>query len=102
VQRVANRFAAFGTPFAGELQNSGVNTSAPIAALYFLKQGIEHRINPLAPEVALPKLLRNILFFSADLALTAQLFETACDFLGAVPACELVFKADNAVWELMA
>jgi hypothetical protein len=93
---------AFGTPFTGELQTSGVNTAAPIAALYFLTQGTEHRINPIAPEVALRKLLRNILFFAADSILTVQVFRAACDFLAAVSASELVFKPDNAVWELVA
>jgi hypothetical protein len=102
VQCVDGRYTAFGTPFCGELQTSGFNISAPIAALYFLEQGTEHRINPLAPEVALRKLLRNILYFATDSALTTQVFQTACDFLAAVPACELVFRPDDAVWELMA
>ena len=102
VRRVDGRYTAFGTPFTGELNASGENAAAPVAALYFLTQGAEHRINPLAPEAALRKLLRNILFFAADSALTARIFQVACDFLAAVPANELVFKPDHGVWELVA
>ncbi len=46
--------------------------------------------------------MRNILFFAADPALTARVFQVACDFLAAVPARELIFKPDPGVWELLA
>lgn len=102
VERVDGRYTAFGTPFTGEFGTAGANAAAPIAALYFLTQGPEHRIKPLAPAVALRKLMRNILFFAADAALTARVFQTACDFLAALPARELVFRPDGGVWELVA
>jgi hypothetical protein len=101
VRLVDGRYTAFGTPFTGELNMSGANAAAPVAALYFLKQGTEHRINPIPPELALRKLLRNILFFAADSALTAQVFQVACAFISALPASELIFRPDNAVWELL-
>ena len=102
VARVAGRYTAFGTPFTGELNVAGANAAAPVAALYFLRQGGEHRSAPLAPAVALRKLLRNILFFATDPVLTARVFQVACDFLAAVPARELIFKPDDGVWELVA
>lgn len=101
IRRVDGRYTAFGTPFSGELATAGENAAAPVAALYFLTQGPEHRIDPLAPEAALRKLLRNILFFATDAALTARVFQVACDFLAAVPAHELVFKPDGGVWDLL-
>ncbi|HXR24620.1 MAG TPA: hypothetical protein VN742_04600, partial [Candidatus Binataceae bacterium] len=102
VDRIDGRYTAFGTPFTGELNTTGANVAAPIAALYFLTQGTEHRSRPLAPEVALRMLMRNILFFAADPALTARVFQVACDFLAAVPARELIFKPEPGVWELVA
>jgi len=102
VDRLDGQYTAFGTPFTGELNTAGANVAAPIAALYFLTQGGEHRSKPLAPEVALRRLMRNILFFAADPALTARVFQVACDFLAAVPARELIFKPDPGVWELLA
>ena len=32
-------YAAFGTPFAGELAKAGENCAAPVSALFFLEQG---------------------------------------------------------------
>ncbi|MGH7837704.1 MAG: hypothetical protein ACREQC_07755 [Candidatus Binataceae bacterium] len=101
VRCINDRHIAFGTPFAGELAVSGENAAAPIAALYFLVQGAENRVHPMTAAVAVRKLLRNILFF-ADGEPAARVFKSACDFVAAVPAYELTFKPEPAVWKLVA
>ncbi len=102
VRRVGDGYHAFGTPFAGELGVAGEGIQAPVAALYFLRQGPRNRIGAIDPARAAAMLLRNILFFADDPALVKQIFTIACDFAARVAAAELTFRPDPAVWELIA
>jgi hypothetical protein len=92
-------YAAFGTPFAGELAKSGENCSAPIAALFFLAQGPENRVDEMSSTEAVRRLMRNILFFAEDKVLVEKLFATACDFVTRVPIRRLTFYPDSRVWD---
>lgn len=92
-------YAAFGTPFAGELARAGENCSAPISALFFLEQGPENRIDELSSAEAARRLMRNILFFAEDHALVEKLLSTACDFVSRVPIRRLTFYPDGRVWD---
>jgi hypothetical protein len=94
-------YSAFGTPFAGELARPGENCVAPVAALFFLKQGPENRIDDLPPAEAVRRLMRNILFFAEDPGLVKKLLDTACDFVARVPIRQLTFYPDNRVWDLV-
>ncbi len=97
----ADGYAAFGTPFAGELARAGENCSAPVAALFFLEKGAENRIDELSSAEAVRRLMRNILFFAEDKGLVEQLFATACDFVARVPIRRLTFYPDARVWDLV-
>ena len=101
IRRIDERYVAFGTPFSGELNTPGENAAAPVAALYFLVQGGADRVSSIPAEVALRKLLRNILFFVVGES-AAQLFKSACEFVEALPAYELSFRPEAAVWKLVA
>jgi hypothetical protein len=101
VRRVDGRYVACGTPFTGELNTSGTNATAPVATLYFLVKGDEHRVHPMPIAAAARKLLRNVLFFAEDEP-AARVFESACDFVAVVPAFELIFKPESEVWKLVA
>lgn len=98
VRRVGDRYMAYGTPFAGELSDSGEPISAPVAALFGLAWASDPVREPLAEGAAVQILMRNMLFFAADPALTGHLLDTACDFAGAVPAFRLAFAPDARVW----
>jgi hypothetical protein len=95
----ADGYAAFGTPFAGELAKSGENCTAPVSALFFLEKGSENRVDELSSAEAARRLMRNILFFAEDRALAEKLFATACDFVGRVPIRRLTFYPDARVWD---
>jgi hypothetical protein len=95
----AGGYAAFGTPFAGELARAGENCTAPVAALFFLEQGPENRVDELPPAEAVRRLMRNILFFAEDKNLVEKLLATACDFVGRVPIRRLTFYPDARVWD---
>jgi hypothetical protein len=97
----ADGYAAYGTPFAGELARSGENCSAPVAALFFLEQGPENRVDDLPPAEAVRRLMRNILFFAEDRLLVEKLLATACDFVTRVPIRRLTFYPDTRVWDLV-
>jgi hypothetical protein len=101
IRRDHRGYTACGTPFFGDLGIPGENVCAEVAALYFLVKGTENRIEPLAPAEAARLLLRNILFFAEDTELVKLLFQSACDFLQAVPARRLAFLPDERVWELI-
>ena len=97
----ADGYAAFGTPFAGELARAGENSTAPVSALFFLEQGPENRVDELTSAEALRRLMRNILFFAEDHRLVEKLLATACDFVARVPIRRLTFYPDARVWELV-
>jgi hypothetical protein len=97
----ADGYAAYGTPFAGELARSGENCSAPVAALFFLEQGPENRVDDLPEAEAVRRLMRNILFFAEDRLLVEKLLATACDFVARVPIRRLTFYPDTRVWDLV-
>jgi len=92
-------YVAFGTPFAGELARPGENCIAPVAGLFFLKQGPDNCIDRLASAEAIRRLMRNILFFAEDHGLVEKLLATACNFVGQVPIYELTFYPSGRVWE---
>ena len=95
----AGGYAAFGTPFAGELARSGENCTAPVAALFFLEQGPENRVDELPAADAIRRLMRNILFFAEDRGLVEKLLATACEFVARVPIRRLTFYPDGRVWD---
>ncbi len=92
-------YAAFGTPFAGELARAGENRTAPVAALFFLEKGPENRVDELPSAEAVRSLMRNILFFAEDKGLVEKLLATACDFVARVPIRRLTFYPDARVWD---
>jgi hypothetical protein len=92
-------YAAFGTPFAGDIGRSGENTSAMIAALYLIRHGIENTFEPLNSAAAVRQILQNVLFFGGDEGLANRVFESVCEFVRHVPVYHLTFSPDPSVWQ---
>ena len=101
IRRVDAGYRACGTPFAGELARVGENCSAPIRSLFFLAQGPENKIEPMATAEAVRRLMRNILFFAEDVALVDSVFQSACEFVERVPVQRLTFAPDSRVWQMI-
>ncbi|HEY1272271.1 MAG TPA: hypothetical protein VGF08_09820, partial [Terriglobales bacterium] len=91
VRPEGDHYAAWGTPFAGELATSGENRSAPLQTLFILEQGRENRIVDIASTEAVRLLLRNILFFAHDTDLVRRVLQSACEFVERVPVKRLSF-----------
>lgn len=101
VRRDGNRYIGCGTPFAGELARVGANVSAPITTLFFLEKGSQNSIEPISHSDAIRRLMRNILFFAHDPDLVELVFQSACEFVSAIPVRRLVFVPDERVWDLI-
>jgi hypothetical protein len=101
VRRGDGDYRACGTPFAGELARAGENCSAPIASLFFLKQGPENKIEAISKPEAIRRLMRNILFFAEDAELVQKVFQSACEFVDRVPVRRLTFAPDARVWDMI-
>ncbi|MGC2185168.1 MAG: hypothetical protein WA637_17960, partial [Terriglobales bacterium] len=101
IRRVDSGYRACGTPFAGELARVGENCSAPLESLFFLKQGPENKIEPMAKSESIRRLMRNILFFAGDAELVTNVFQSACEFVERIPVQLLTFTPDTRVWDLI-
>jgi hypothetical protein len=101
VRKEADGYAAYGTPFAGELARPGERLRAPLAAIYLLAQGSENRIDEVPAADAVRGLLGNILFFAEDAALVQAVFRAALDCAERLPVKRLTFLPDARVWELI-
>jgi hypothetical protein len=87
-----------GSPFWGELARPGEPTTAPLAAIHFLRHADRHAATPLAPRAALQALLPNVLFFATEPALVARVLDVAAALVARVPCFSLGFRPDAAVW----
>jgi hypothetical protein len=101
VRKEGGRFHAYGTPFAGDLARPGENLSAPLSAIYLLRQDTENRIEELSAADAVRGLMANILFFAHDPELVQAVFEAAIDLVARVPVRRLGFLPDARVWDLI-
>jgi len=101
IRKDGNRYAAFGTPFTGDLGKLGQNVCAPITALYLLEKGSQNYIAPVTAAEASRAFLSNVLFFADDQELVRSVFRSACEFVSQVPVCRLTFLPDSRVWEML-
>ena len=101
VRIVDGKAVCFGTPFRGELNLAGQDRAAPLAGVYFLRQGLRHAVEALKPERALARLLANVLFFAREPDVTAKVFDIAADIVDTVPCFELSFRPDAGFWEVI-
>jgi len=102
IRREGNTYRAYGTPFTGELGRNGENVSAPVEKLFFLVQASSNGEACVGRSEAVGKLLKNILFFSIETSLIERMFKTAVDFASCVPAKNLLFSPEPAIWNLIA
>ena len=102
LRREGEKFVAHGTPFTGELDRSGENVSAPVAAFYRLVQAAENRVDLMPQAEAVNALLESILFFADDPERVKLVFQSACELVLRVPVYRLTFLPDERVWDLIA
>lgn len=102
VRKRNDEYVAFGTPFSGDWGDVGENVSAPVSTLFRLGWGPDNERTALNRTATVRTLMRNILFFAEDPAITGRLLDAACDFAASVPAFQLAFAPDARVWKAIA
>jgi hypothetical protein len=101
VRHSGGKYWAHGTPFAGELARLGENVTAPLAGVYLLAHGLEHRVDEMPTSEGLRAVMRSVLFFAEDPALVERVFLAACAFVDRLPVRRLTFLADTGAWGLI-
>jgi hypothetical protein len=91
------------TPGPGGYRVSGVpwrgrRRSAPLAALYALRQAEATEFVPLRPGPAAGRLLGSVFFASADRAAVGRFLDTAAALLATVACWEMRFTPDRSFW----
>jgi hypothetical protein len=91
------------TPDAGGYRASGVpwrgrRRSAPLRALYALRQAEGTAFVRLRPGPAAARLLGSVFLPSADRSSVGRFLDTAAGLLAAVPCYEMRFTADRSFW----
>jgi hypothetical protein len=94
-------YTAYGTPFAGELAEPGVNVCVPLGGLFLLAKGPENVIEQVTPAEAIRGVMESILFFAHDADLVGKVFDAAFDLVSKVPVQRLTFYPDSRVWDLI-
>lgn len=89
-------------PFAGELGDRGGRSAGyPLAALYRLEKGAEHRLEPLSRARTLALLLACSPFVNHDPFRQDRLIESLQRVIDAAPSYRLTFKKDPGFWPLL-
>jgi hypothetical protein len=101
IRHSGGEYWAHGTPFTGELAMLGENATAPLAVVYLLAHGLEHRIDDMPAAEALRAVMRNVLFFAEEPALAERVFLAVCALVDRMPVRRLTFLPDSGVWGLI-
>ena len=101
VRRVGGTFGVYGTPWAGDARVAS-NGSSELAALVFLRQSSESRLQRLDAREAMHRILpvASILWF--DAGHTDRSLGLCRELLKGVPAYELSFRPDASAVDLLA
>jgi len=87
-----NSFHVWSTPFTrSRNQNRCVNSSAPLAALYFLRHGSENRLLPVEPQYRRRHVLQNLYTFPCDASISERVMDTAERLSSTVPMFDFSF-----------
>ena len=89
-----------GTPCCGDFSPPGRNETAPLNALYFLRQAPTNRRTVLPRAEALRRLLQCVVFFEESVTATEVILDSATELCSRVPCYELEFVKNNSFWSV--
>lgn len=91
-----------GVPFRGQLSEAPrANQSAPLKAMFRLRQDTAHFVEPLSHIKAVADLVASSPFVVSDLSLANRLVEV-CDVMAkTLPVMQLHFKRDDGFWKVI-
>ncbi|MEO0225373.1 MAG: hypothetical protein ABIL05_00315 [candidate division WOR-3 bacterium] len=92
-----DRIMAYGNPWHGELAE--VNSRGmPLKKIFFLKKGQRNFLKKLRPMESVMQMMANAFFLPVDPGSKVALLNRCIDLASSVPAYELTFYPDEAVW----
>jgi hypothetical protein len=100
VRRTDVGLQVFGTPWAGTEGMAG-NGRAPLAGMFFLKQGKSNRLQELSAEQALERLLQVVSIPWYDQEAMSRIILFSKSIVSQIPAYELNFKADASAVDFL-
>lgn len=100
IEKTADGYRVWGTPFWGELQLS-VNRCAPLRAVFSLSKSKTNSIEEIPKAQAVTEFMKTILFFAQNLELGNVLMDKSFEFLAAVPFRQLNFLPEKSLWEVI-
>lgn len=100
IEKQSDGYAAWGTPFWGEMQRS-VHECAPLKGIFHLAKAEENSIEELPRAERIKELMRVIMCFGQEKILAERLLEQAIAFTAVVPFNRLHFKPDISVWDVI-
>ncbi len=91
IRKIDGSFQAFGTPWPGEA-GIAVNKSVPLEGLFFIHHADENRVEPIAPKIAVERLMPVSSIPWYDRQAVINLLDFCDDLTSSVPAYDLYFK----------
>lgn len=98
IRKINRSYLVYGTPFYGDLPQTGENVCVQTESLLFPKKDKTVYLQRLDPVRSLSSLLPNVLLFTTELNMSKNVFNLCSDFCMAIPAYELHFLPDNTFW----
>lgn len=100
VRRASGAWQAYGTPFCGDVRQSGRNRATPLHAICFLEKADAHEALPMSRSAAGRSILKNA-FVLADTGPPEVFLDLVLDLAAQVPAHKLRLRPDAGFWDLL-
>ncbi len=96
IRRISNEYRAYGTPWKSD-GGTATNTNAPLAGIFFLKQGPQNSIRKIQKTVAVKRLMSIISIPWYDPRSISDLLDFCDNLLNDIPVYELTFLPSSEV-----
>lgn len=92
----------YGVPFKGDFSDAPrANQNAPLRAIFRLRQGDVHAIEPLAKITGIAELAASAPFIARERHLSQQLLTVCTKIAQMTPMYQLHFKRDSGFWQVI-
>jgi hypothetical protein len=87
-----------GTPYCGALKPGGLNETAPLKAVYVLKQADRNKRSRLSRSESIRRMLESVVLFDESPAAAKAALENTAELCERVPCYELEFLKNPSFW----
>ena len=102
LRRDGDGYRLYGVPFKGELSEAPrANQTAPLRAVFRLRQGRRHAVSSLPPMTATAEMVGAAPFVVREPQLGRQLISVCNEIASSVPVLNLHFRRDDGFWKVI-